>query len=48
MNIALKMVNMFPIKKLWDEEAEQEEKELHEKELKKLEAWKKSVEAWNE
>ena len=35
-------------KKLWDEEAEQEEKELHEKELKKLEAWKKSVEAWNE
>lgn len=32
--------------KLWDEKAEQEEKELHEKELNKLEQWNKSVKSW--
>ena len=33
--------------KLWDEEAEQKEKELHENELLKLENWKKSVKEFN-
>ena len=32
--------------KLWDEEAEQAEKELHEKELGMLETWKNNVAQW--
>ena len=34
--------------KLWDEEAEKQEKEFHETELKKLEDWKTAVNSWKD